>query len=411
MPTPSRQLLSRTVYDTDGVTVNWDFSFSGGYLDRGHVKAYVDLPTGERTELTVTPGMFIGPYQLAITPAILSGRKLTIYRDTPKDLPLVDFTDGAGFSEASLDITAKQAVFVSAESVDTLNTSSNYEASVSATAAYASQLAAAASALAAQAQATASAASASAASSAAASINTSAFATAAQGVKADTALQPGSAASSAQGAKADTALQPAAIGVTVQAYDADIPTIFATQAEMEAGIESAIRSMSPLRVQQAIAAAIAGLGSSSGVPTGAIIGFPVATAPAGYIKANGDNVSRTTYAALFAVYGTTYGAGDGTTTFTLPDYRGEFPRWFDDGRGVDTGRVITAAQLDQLQGHGHTAASLSGGSQVPSYGAGAPVSTGAQAPLAPIADGAYGTPRVGSETRPRNKALLACIKT
>ena len=183
MPTPSRQLLSRTIYDTDGVTVNWDFSFSGGYLDRGHVKAYVDLPTGERTELTVTAGMFTGPYQLAITPAILSGRTLTIYRDTPKNLPLVDFTDGSGFSEVSLDIMAKQAVFVSAESVDTLNTSSNYEAAVAADAAQVSQLAAAASAASAAVSANSAAAS-------AASINPASFATAAQGAKADTAIQP-----------------------------------------------------------------------------------------------------------------------------------------------------------------------------------------------------------------------------
>ena len=264
MPTPSRQLLSRTIYDTDGVTVNWDFSFSGGYIDRGHVKAYVDLPTGERTELTVTPGMFIGPYQLAITPAILSGRKLTIYRDTPKGMPLVDFTDGAGFSEASMDITAKQAVFVSAESVDTLNTSSNYEASVSATAAYASQLAAAASALAAQAQATASAASASAASSAAASIDTSAFATAAQGVKADTALQPGEAATTAQGTLADTAVQPGEAATPAQGLLADSalqPGEAATPAQ-GALADTALQSVPNLSVT---AAKLSG-GQSGGAP-------------------------------------------------------------------------------------------------------------------------------------------------
>ena len=406
MPTPSRQLLSRTIYDTDGVTVNWDFSFSGGYLDRGHVKAYVDLPTGERTELTVTAGMFTGPYQLAITPAILTGRKLTIYRDTPKDLPLVDFTDGAGFSEVSLDITAKQAVFVSAESVDTLNTSSNYEASAAATAAYASQLAAAASALAAQAQATAAAASAGAASSAAASINTSAFATAAQGLLADTALQPGEAASALQGAKADTALQPAVIGTTVQPYDADIATVAASQAEMEAGTEPGLRSMSPLRVQQAIADAIAGLGAGGGVPAGAVFYFAMNTAPTGYLKANGTNVSRTTYATLFAAIGTTFGAGDGTTTFTLPDLRAEFVRGWDDGRGVDSGRVFGSQQTQDIQSHSHTVTILStvgGEGSVPQYTS-SPFTNTTNASSATSSAG-------GAETRPRNRALLACIKT
>jgi microcystin-dependent protein len=46
------------------------------------------------------------------------------------------------------------------------------------------------------------------------------------------------------------------------------------------------------------------------------------TAPAGYLIADGSAVSRTTYAALFAVYGTTYGTGNGTTTFTLPNLKG-----------------------------------------------------------------------------------------
>ena len=128
MPTPIEQLLSRTVYATDGTTVNWDFSFSGGYIDRGHVKAYVDLPTGERTELTVTPGMFIGPYQLFLSPALAAGSTLTIYRDTPKDLPLVDFADEGGLSEIALDTMAKQAIFVAAETTDTVNTSSSYDA-------------------------------------------------------------------------------------------------------------------------------------------------------------------------------------------------------------------------------------------------------------------------------------------
>ncbi|ASL74679.1 phage tail protein [Ralstonia pseudosolanacearum] len=68
--------------------------------------------------------------------------------------------------------------------------------------------------------------------------------------------------------------------------------------------------------------------------------FARSTAPNGWLKANGAAVSRTTYAALYAEIGTTFGAGDGAATFNLPDLRGEFLRGWDDGRGVDSGRGI-----------------------------------------------------------------------
>jgi microcystin-dependent protein len=64
------------------------------------------------------------------------------------------------------------------------------------------------------------------------------------------------------------------------------------------------------------------VGATSGVPIGAVIDYWGATPPADYLFAAGQAVSRTTYAALFAVIGTSAGAGDGSTTFNLPDYRG-----------------------------------------------------------------------------------------
>ena len=51
-----------------------------------------------------------------------------------------------------------------------------------------------------------------------------------------------------------------------------------------------------------------------------------ATAPAGYLLCDGSAVSRTTYADLFAVISTTYGAGDSSTTFNVPDLQGKFPQ-------------------------------------------------------------------------------------
>lgn len=134
------------------------------------------------------------------------------------------------------------------------------------------------------------------------------------------------------------------------------------------------------------------------VPSGVVIYTAQGSPPDGYLKANGAAINRTTYAPLFAAIGTIYGAGDGSTTFNVPELRGEFMRGWDDGRGVDASRVIGSTQAGQVEAHAHTggmnAASLGGGA------AGSAVGTG------PVNTGTMG----GNETRPRNVALLACIK-
>lgn len=79
------------------------------------------------------------------------------------------------------------------------------------------------------------------------------------------------------------------------------------------------------------------------------------TCPTGYIKANGSLVNCTTYATLFSAIGTTFGVGDGSTTFTLPDLRGEFIRGWDDARGVDSGRGFGSWQVDMFKSHTHHA--------------------------------------------------------
>ncbi|EIJ47583.1 hypothetical protein GWL_18240 [Herbaspirillum sp. GW103] len=138
------------------------------------------------------------------------------------------------------------------------------------------------------------------------------------------------------------------------------------------------------------------------------------TAPPGWLKANGALVSRTAYAGLFAKIGTTYGVGDGSTTFALPDLRGEFLRGWDDGRGVDASRVNGSGQLDQFQGHAHTISMLGGTGS--SYGFGGNTGNanvdnpGGASVNTPLTLGAYGAPRFGTETRPRNVAMLAVIK-
>lgn len=83
-------------------------------------------------------------------------------------------------------------------------------------------------------------------------------------------------------------------------------------------------------------------------PSSKIALFARSTAPTGWLKANGAAVSRTVYADLFAAIGTTWGAGDGFNTFNLPDLRGEFVRGWDDSRGVDAGRGFATQQASTL---------------------------------------------------------------
>lgn len=148
---------------------------------------------------------------------------------------------------------------------------------------------------------------------------------------------------------------------------------------------------------------------------GARMKWPSSTPPPGWLKENGAAISRTAYAALFAVIGTTYGAGDGVTTFNLPDMRGEFERGLDDGKGVDSGRAIGAAQLDAVQGHDHSITLLGGADVFYGFGGNTagnqPITDPKSSRIGPMkSDGTNGTPRVAAETRPRNVAMLACIK-
>ncbi len=90
------------------------------------------------------------------------------------------------------------------------------------------------------------------------------------------------------------------------------------------------------------------------VPTGSVHMMATTTAPSGYLKCNGAAISRTTYAALFAIIGTAHGAGDGSSTFNVPDLRGEFVRGWDDSRGIDSGRNFATSQGDQNKQHNHS---------------------------------------------------------
>lgn len=81
------------------------------------------------------------------------------------------------------------------------------------------------------------------------------------------------------------------------------------------------------------------LTAQDSVPPGTMVPFGGAAVPAGWLECFGQAVSRTTYAALFAVIGSAHGAGDGSTTFNLPDMRGRVPAGKDDMGGTAAGRL------------------------------------------------------------------------
>ena len=165
-------------------------------------------------------------------------------------------------------------------------------------------------------------------------------------------------------------------------------------------------------------------------PTGAILAWTTATAPTGWLECDGSAVSRTTYAALFAVIAETYGNGDGSTTFNLPDLRGEFIRGFDNSAGNDpdaasrtdrgdgtTGDNVGTKQDEDFLLHGHPLRVGSGGSDFVNTTGGIGLSTSSVSNYAAFTGTLSNTPGEqisgsgGNETRPRNVAMMWIIKT
>ncbi|MDC4837410.1 phage tail protein [Acinetobacter baumannii] len=161
-------------------------------------------------------------------------------------------------------------------------------------------------------------------------------------------------------------------------------------------------------------------------PPGTVVTLASQNIPTGYrlLKCNGAAYSRTAYADLFAAIGTSYGAGDGVNTFNVPDARGEFPRFADDGRGIDIGRIVGSKQSQQVLKHKHHSFGenlvnsmwIFGRSTKNGY-LGTNGGLDHDNFLYYTSDGTEydgdnpnpsGT--VGNENRPRNIALLACIR-
>ena len=154
--------------------------------------------------------------------------------------------------------------------------------------------------------------------------------------------------------------------------------------------------------------------AEAGVPAGSVTAFAGQSAPSGWLECNGLAVSRTGNASLFSAIGTSFGNGDGSTTFNLPDLRGEFIRGWDNGRGVDSGRSFGSTQLDALQ--------QMEGSFVPGD---SPQATGVFENAGGVSSNVGGftgsidskvnfdaslVARTADETRPRNVAMMYIIK-
>jgi microcystin-dependent protein len=196
-----------------------------------------------------------------------------------------------------------------------------------------------------------------------------------------------------------------------------------------------------------------------GAGVGGVQFFPASAPPMGYIKANGAVLSRAAYPVLWAYAQASgnlavsdgawqsgqFSPGDGVNTFRIPDARGYHPRAWDDGRGIDSGRVLGSVQSDQFPSHAHgvndpwhahgtsdpghwhyyqkgphTVDDQPGTIPYGNFGGGTPddpgylaqtraVATGVSVNAGPtgISIAAAGT---GSETRVKTVAWLACIK-
>jgi microcystin-dependent protein len=162
-----------------------------------------------------------------------------------------------------------------------------------------------------------------------------------------------------------------AAGLAGAQFDKTVP---ATYQKLLTALRSAGVFSTPVQFDNSTKAATTAFVTLAAQQPGEVCYFARNTAPSGFLKANGALVSRSTYATLFTAMGTTFGIGDGATTFALPDLRGEFLRGWDDSRGVDTGRTFGTAQTDAMQGHWHTPVQLSNGGASPINNITAPVS-------------------------------------
>lgn len=349
---------SYTTSEASGSTATFGVPFP--YLSKDHVHVSVDgVEVAQSSLVWSSPSTVILP----ATPAV--GAKVKRWRKTPVDSPLAVFSGGV-FDHRDLNNGILQLLYVSQEAFDDSE------------AAYA-------------------------------------FASQAEDALTEATTKAGeaaaSAASAASAAAAAGASASAAATFDPAGYYSKTATDTALAAKASKGANNDITSLQGLTTPLSVGQGGTGV-SYAIVPAGTVMLASGASALAGTIKGNGALLSRAAYPALWAYAQSSdnlaasdgawtagkYSPGDGSTTFRIPDYRGEFPRFWDDGRGVDSGRAIGSSQSDDLKSHAHTVSysTVGGGGGV----------GGTSPSNATFSSGSTG----GTETRPRNIALLACIK-
>ncbi|WP_226500524.1 phage tail protein [Pseudomonas sp. MWU16-30322] len=157
------------------------------------------------------------------------------------------------------------------------------------------------------------------------------------------------------------------------------------------------------------------IAKASALPVGSIVAFPVDAPPPGFLELDNSVKSSATYPDLSAYLGGKFNKGDeGGGNFRLPEARGEFLRGWDHGRGVDAGRGVGTYQTDDFKSHNHPPLSNRPGFMSNEYptiqayhgtsSSGAPTYSGEGQQMATTGV------RGGAETRPRNVAVMWCIK-
>jgi microcystin-dependent protein len=319
-----------------------------------------------------------------------NGAAVRVYRVTPLDAPLVDFTDGATLVAADLDTNSRQSIYTQQELSDSqteglANVIPNGDKGDITTSVGGTVWTIDAGAV------------------VEAKIGTGAVTSAkiADGtivnadVNASAAIAGTKLAFTPAGGVAATTVQAAIEELDTEKAPIASPTFTGTPAAPTA---TAGTNTTQLATTAFVATAVNAIAS---VPSGSVSWFAGSTAPSGYLSCDGSAISRTTYATLFAAISTTHGAGNGSTTFNIPDLRGEFIRGVDGGRGVDSGRAFASAQSGAIGSHSHLIDLYNAGG-----GAYQAQQQGSNSFTGTTSTGATG----GTETRPRNIALLPIIK-
>lgn len=364
------------------------------YIDQTHIK--VSINSVDTTSFTWTNANTV-----SVTAA--AGAKVRVRRESSPAARVVDYMDGMSLTEVVLDNDSRQAFYLAQEQLDA---TADAVGAIGGLADALTQM----SALAAQ-GATSRDQSVSASSTAVTKAGEATSAAATATTKAGEATTAASTATAAA-STASTKAGEAASSATAAAGSATDAASSATSAATSAS--SALTS--------ATNAAAAAASVVSQFPS-EVCYFARSTPPSGFLKANGAAVSRTAYAALFAAIGTTFGAGDGTTTFNVPDLRGQFIRGWSDNGTIDSGRAFGSSQTDALQNitgtlsqiyttsaGGAGTGAFSGSAQSGAPGAGAAASAGNYLQAVNFSAANSAGVRTSTETRPTNIAVLACIK-